>query len=94
MFIRTPEYMGRSRLDAMEMLQGATSTYFDKLSFKELRKRAGMSQKEIAQRVGYSRTTISLIERGLRQPTEEFIEELAKAMLINPVCIRRAFEMD
>jgi DNA-binding XRE family transcriptional regulator len=94
MFIGTPQYMDRCSLGAMETIQSATSTYFGKLSFKELRERTGMSQKEIAQRVGYSRTTISLIERGLRQPTEEFIEELAKAMLINPVCIRRAFEMD
>jgi transcriptional regulator with XRE-family HTH domain len=35
----------------------------------ELRKNAGLSQEKLAELAGLDRTYISLLERGLRQPT-------------------------
>ena len=36
--------------------------------FKEYRKKAGMSQEKLAEKVGVSTRTISLIESGLQHP--------------------------
>ncbi|MBT5330170.1 MAG: helix-turn-helix transcriptional regulator [Porticoccaceae bacterium] len=48
------------------------------------RKEKGLSQEELAHRVGLDRTYISLLERGLRQPTLGTIVKLSTALEIQP----------
>ena len=51
------------------------SKYYDMLSF--LRKRAGLSQQELAERTGISRSAISMYETGKREPDLETFEIFA-----------------
>ena len=44
----------------------------------------GISQEELAHRANLHRTQISLIERGKRSPRLDTIEQLAKALEIQP----------
>jgi len=53
-------------------------------ALKELRKQAGISQQELALDSGLDRTYISLLERGLRQPTIKTVFTLSKALRIKP----------
>lgn len=46
----------------------------------DLRKELGLSLEEIAKRTGLHRTTISLIERGEREPTVETASKIARAL--------------
>jgi transcriptional regulator with XRE-family HTH domain len=50
----------------------------------ELRKNAGLSQEKLAELAGLDRTYISLLERGLRQPTITTLFNLSKALGISP----------
>ena len=49
-------------------------------SIKALRKLAGISQGECAEMIGVSQTYLSLIERGVRQPSLYLIEQISKAI--------------
>lgn len=51
------------------------SGFSDMLAF--LRKRAGMSQKELSERIGVSRSAIGMYETGEREPDFETLEALA-----------------
>jgi len=51
---------------------------------KELRKDAKLSQENLALETDLDRTYISLLERGLRQPTLKTIFKLSKALQITP----------
>jgi transcriptional regulator with XRE-family HTH domain len=51
---------------------------------QKLRKAANLSQEKLAELAGYDRTYISLLERGLRQPTITTIFDLSKALKISP----------
>jgi len=53
-------------------------------TLKELRNNAGISQQELAFECGLDRTYISLLERGLRQPTINTIFILANQLGIKP----------
>ena len=46
----------------------------------ELRKKKGISQENLADICGLDRTTVSLYERGIRQPTLPSILTLAKGL--------------
>lgn len=54
------------------------SSFGNKL--KQARKRAGISQEALAERADLDRTYISLLERGLRNPTLECIGKLARSL--------------
>lgn len=56
---------------------------------KELRKTIGISQNELAERVGVSKDYIGLIERGLRSPSLQVIERIARSL---GVAIKRLFD--
>lgn len=56
---------------------------------KKLRTRLGWSQEELAQRVGTSNQMISLLERGRRRLTVEWLDRLARAFGCMPVDIFR-----
>lgn len=57
------------------------SNFSDMLAY--LRKRDGMSQKEIAEKVGVSRSTIGMYETGEREPDFETLEALADTFNVN-----------
>ena len=49
-------------------------------NLKKLRKSAKLSQEQLANEAGLDRTYISLLERGLRNPTLECMASLALAL--------------
>jgi transcriptional regulator with XRE-family HTH domain len=51
---------------------------------RNARESLGISQEELAYRADLHRTQISLIERGQRTPRLDTIEQLAKALQIQP----------
>ena len=51
---------------------------------REIREKNHISQEKLAEYCDLDRTYISLLERGLRQPTISTIFKLAKAMNISP----------
>lgn len=51
---------------------------------RECRNKADLSQEELAYRSGIDRTFVSLLERGLRQPSLSTILELAKVLGVPP----------
>jgi len=59
------------------------------LKVKELRKSIGITQNELAERVGVSKDYIGLIERGLRSPSLQIIERIASSL---GVTITRLFD--
>ena len=62
------------------------------LVLQELRKEANLSQEKLAELAGYDRTYISLLERGLRQPTITTIFDIAKALKTTPSYIIKSIE--
>src|SRR4051812_44754270 len=66
-------------------------------ALKELRRRARLSQAELAETSGVSRATISLVERGASRPTPSTLEQLARGLAtdadgaIDPAAQQRAF---
>jgi transcriptional regulator with XRE-family HTH domain len=51
---------------------------------KDLRSKKGISQEDLADFAKLDRTYISLLERGLRQPTLKTIFSLEKALNLSP----------
>ncbi len=51
---------------------------------QEIRKKRGLSQEELGFESGYHRTYISLLERGLKNPSLKTIFQLARALKIRP----------
>jgi transcriptional regulator with XRE-family HTH domain len=59
---------------------------------RELREKRGLTQDELGTDANLDRTYISLLERGLRQPTLEVIFALAKALNVTPSSIVKRLE--
>jgi transcriptional regulator with XRE-family HTH domain len=51
---------------------------------KKLRQEKGMSQGDIARKLGVHRSYISGIERGVRNPTVKNVERIAEALGVSP----------
>lgn len=51
---------------------------------REFRNKKGISQEKLALECGLDRTYISLLERGLRQPTISTLFKIAKALDVTP----------
>lgn len=51
---------------------------------KELRKQAGLTQLELAERVGVSQSNIALLEKGKREIDIPMIGKLAQALNVKP----------
>ena len=47
---------------------------------REARKRAGLSQDELASRINVNRSYLSLVENGKSSPTYEFLEKIASGL--------------
>ena len=54
------------------------------LVLRDLRQRAGLSQEALADAAEVDRTYVSLLERGLRQPTLETLFSLSRALNVSP----------
>lgn len=59
---------------------------------RELRSQAGITQEELAHRSGLHHTYISLLERGLKSPSLDVIESLARALEKRPYQLIKAAE--
>ena len=59
---------------------------------RQLRKNVKFSQERLSQESGLDRTYISLLERGLRQPSLTSILQLSKALNVSPAEIVSAVE--
>ena len=51
---------------------------------RDCRRKEGISQEELAGRANVDRTYVSLLERGLRQPTLDSLFRLAKGLNVTP----------
>ena len=54
---------------------------------RQLRKAAGLTQEELAFRVGLDRTYISLLERGIKSPTLNTFFRLCKVLNQQPAAV-------
>jgi len=61
---------------------------------RKLRGRAGLSQEQLALECGLDRTYISLLERGLRQPTLSTLFVLARTLNTRPSKLVARVEAD
>ena len=61
---------------------------------RHLRNKAGFSQEQLALDCGLDRTYISLLERGLRQPTLTTLFTLAKSLGIKPSKLINSVEIE
>ena len=59
-------------------------------TLKELRTKKKISQEALAYECSLDRTFISLLERGLRQPSLSTILQIAKALKVSPVEIMKS----
>lgn len=64
------------------------------LVLKEQRQKAGLSQENLAFEAGFNRTFVSMMERGLRQPTLTTLFKLGKALKIPPFELVKLVEKD
>ena len=55
------------------------------MNIKELRKKQGLTQIELAKRVGVSMMTIQLWERASTKPNEENLKKLMEVLNVLPV---------
>lgn len=51
---------------------------------RKVRKQAGLTQEQLANNAGVDRTFISLVERGINQPSVRVLFRLAAALSISP----------
>jgi transcriptional regulator with XRE-family HTH domain len=59
---------------------------------REFRQRAGITQEDLAESAGLHRTYISLLERGLRNPSLTVIGQLASALQVSMAELVAEFE--
>ncbi len=59
---------------------------------REARKKAGISQEKLALEANLDRTFISMLERGLRQPSLKSLFAIAEVLKVHPHEIVRAVE--
>ena len=63
--------------EGIEVVIGRGNTMEFSERLKELRKQRGLSQYELAKNLGISKSTISMMEIGSRQPSKETMEMIA-----------------
>ncbi len=54
------------------------------------RRRRKLSQEALAERAGFSVSYVSMLERGLRSPPLETLEDLADALRVSPLTLLQA----
>lgn len=75
-----PELMAEARRQA-EMRRSEASEY--RVTLSSLRRRAGLSQQQLAERVGTKQPVISMYESGEREPSLKTLEALADALAVS-----------
>ena len=73
----------------MDGLSGALAR-----AVRRRRESLGISQEELAHRANLHRTYISLIERGVRKPTVEVVDRIARALAIKTSALVASAERD
>lgn len=53
------------------------------MPLREIRLKKGLTQKQLADKVGVSRTTITLIENGINKPSVQVAKLLGKILKVN-----------
>ena len=66
--------------EMQSMITSADITYFDGRIVKRVRKAMGITQKDLARRIGSFFYTISWIERNKLQPNDEILSALCEAL--------------
>ena len=61
---------------------------------RRARIRAGLSQEELAHRCGRHRTLMSMLERGVRQPSLTTVFRLARELNVKPSRLIARMELD
>lgn len=56
---------------------------------RRLRKERGLSQEELAHRIGIDRNYVGMIERRENSPTIDMIERFARALKVEPLALLR-----
>lgn len=56
-------------------------------NLRRLRLERGMTQEELAHRAGINRNYVGMIERRENSPTVDMIEDLAKALQVDPISL-------
>lgn len=65
------------------------------LFIRDLRRSAGVSLRQLAERAGVSNPYLSQVERGLRKPSAEVLQQIASALRVStPVMYLRAGLLD
>jgi transcriptional regulator with XRE-family HTH domain len=57
------------------------------MNIREARKRAGMSQTQLAELVGVDQSGVSRIERGERPVTVDMLKAIARALGVRPAAL-------
>jgi transcriptional regulator with XRE-family HTH domain len=60
------------------------------MNFRRAREKAQISQKALANQLDISLSYVSMLERGKRNPPLETIEQVAKALKIDPIDLLKA----
>ena len=61
---------------------------------QEARRRAGLTQAELARRAGVPQSTVAKIERGRRDPSLSTLERLVRAAGLEPVAVAEPITVD
>jgi transcriptional regulator with XRE-family HTH domain len=56
-------------------------------NLRRIRQKRGLSQEELAHRVGINRNYVGMIERGENSPTVEMVERLCAVLEVDPVLL-------
>lgn len=75
-----------NRFDGLEVLFGE--------ALRKLRGKKGMSQEKLAFECGIDRTFVSMLERGVRQPTLRTIFLLSEGLGVSPSSLISQIERD
>ena len=82
----------------MCMKSPSSDFYYAEKSFgvvlRVFRTSAGISQEQLALKAGLDRTYISLLERGLRQPTINTFLGLCHVMEVSPIIFMEALQIE
>ena len=62
------------------MVKAPKSTCQPGVKIRELRRAAGLTQKELAEAAGLSTNFIGYVERGVRKPSLDTLERIAQAL--------------
>ena len=68
-----------------------TRRYFQ-LVLRQFRHRAGLTQEQVAEKIGVSVTYVGLMETGKKWPNVDMIFKLAKALGVRPVELIQALD--